>query len=96
MLPSWLMFTDSYVNTGLLTSCAKTTKDQHEIAQLLETIWLSLELAIIHWPGHQRDKSPQLKATTTQLKLSKRLLLGNPNPRLSWSLLLSLGPTLPH
>lgn len=39
------------------------------------------ELAIIHWPGHQQDKSPKLKVTTIQTKLFRGCTWGTQSPK---------------
>lgn len=40
----------------------------------------------------EKTKAPKLKITTRQIKLPKRLLSGNPNPRWFWNYLLALSP----
>lgn len=43
-----------YREQGLLTSEGKTIKNKQEILDLLCALWLPIQLAIIHCPGHQK------------------------------------------
>lgn len=78
-----------YKQSGLLTSEGKIIKNKHEIVQLIEVIWLPT--------GHnslarseKKDKNPQIQVNKQADQVTKRLLFGNPNPRLSWNHLLSM------
>ena len=73
-----------YKQMSLLTSEKKTTKNKHEIVQLLEAIWLPAELAVIHGPGHQKDKCSQTQGNSYADQ--------RPNSRPSWNYLPSRDP----
>jgi hypothetical protein len=73
-----------YKQRSLLTSEKKTTKNKHEIVQLLEAIWLPAELAVIHGPGHQKDKCSQTQGNSYADQ--------RPNSRPSWNYLPSRDP----
>lgn len=49
-----------YKQSSLFTYKGKITKNRYKIVQLIEVTWLPAKLEIIHEPGHQKDKSPQI------------------------------------
>ena len=76
----WLMLTYRFIDRETCSHRRKDyLKNKHKIIQLLEAI--SAELAIIHWPGHQQDKSPKLKVTTIQTKLFRGCTWGTQSPK---------------
>jgi hypothetical protein len=46
-----------YQERGLLTTDGKTVKNKEEILALLEALWLSLNVAIVHCPRYQKGTS---------------------------------------
>lgn len=49
-----------YRQSSLFTYKGKITKNRYKIVQLIEVTWLPAKLEIIHEPGHQKYKSPQI------------------------------------
>ena len=46
-----------YKERGLVTAEGKTIKNKEGILSLLETLWLLLKVAIVHFPRHQKRMS---------------------------------------
>lgn len=64
-----------YKQRGILTSDGKTIKNKQEILELLEAIWLPDKLAIIHWPGHRKDDSPQTQGNNLADQTAREIAL---------------------
>ena len=58
------VYGQKYKQKGLLTLEEKTIKNEYEIVQLLEAIFLPAELALTHWPGYPKDKDPRMEVIT--------------------------------
>ena len=57
---------------GLLTSGNKDVKCAEEIIVLLEAMNLPDQVAIMHWPGHQRDGSQTSQRNQTSDKEARQ------------------------
>jgi hypothetical protein len=76
----WLMLTYRFIDRETCSHRRKDyLKNKHKIIQLLEAI--SAELAIIHWPGHQKDQSPQTRGNNYAIQIAKESALRKPSCR---------------
>ena len=49
-----------YWERGLLTANGKDIKKKEEILTLLDAVWSPMEVAVMHYRGHQKEDTPQV------------------------------------
>lgn len=62
--------------------------------QLWESIWLPVKLAMVHWPGHQKDHSLQTQGNNYTDQIATDEILGEPIPQTILELLVISKPLL--
>ncbi|KAF6288375.1 hypothetical protein mRhiFer1_009110 [Rhinolophus ferrumequinum] len=67
-----------YKERVLLTVEGKTIKDKQEILELLQTIWLPQQVAVIHCQGHRRGNEPSAIGNQLADTMAKSAAMGSP------------------
>ena len=82
-----------YKERGLLTAGGKEIKNKKEILQLLEAVWNSSQVAVIHCKGHQRGTDPISKGNWLADEAAKEAAT---NQAPQWALSQSLSSSWPQ
>ena len=67
-----------YKEKDLLIASEKTIKNEEEILNLLETIWLPDKIAILHCKGHQKGDDPITQRNHLADKTARAATCGDP------------------
>ena len=84
---------DIYKERGLLTVGGKEIENKKEILQLLEAVWNSSQVAVIHCKGHQRGTDPISKGNWLADEAAKEAAT---NQAPQWALSQSLSSSWPQ
>ena len=78
-----------YKERGLLTAAGKMIKNKEEILKLLEAIWLSDKVAILHCKGHQKGYDPITQGNCLANKTARPAACGGPGEAPTYTMTLA-------